>query len=117
MTASVRQREAVWLTLSELFLDVDIDDVLPGVTIALRASTYSAETLDRIMLDEVYPVCHWNLRSVAGDWTGFDTDWLFDRCAARARLPEWRKAPLRGLRRWGLRRLVPGWAGLITSLR
>lgn len=111
------RQKAVWLAMSELFLDVDVDDVLAGVTDALKTSGYSAQDLDLIMVDEVYPVCHWNLRSVAGVWAGFDPGWLYDRCAARAALPQWRKTPLRGLRRWGLRRLLPEWTTILATIR
>ncbi len=111
------ERRAVWRALSELFLDLDVADVLPGVEAVLRASPYSADDLEQIMLDEVYPVCHWNLRSVAGEWTGFDRDWLVERCADRAALPGWRRALLRGLHRRGLNRLVPEWAEVLKALR
>jgi hypothetical protein len=42
----------------------------------LAASPYSIDELTQILASEVYPVCRWNLFSFAGEWAGFDPEWL-----------------------------------------
>ncbi len=93
------QRRPVWLALSELFLDTDIETLLPSLAHALAASAYSEAELERILRDEVQPLLQWNLLSVAGVWDGFDAEWLEHSILARRhrlRLPflfpheEWR---------------------------
>ena len=42
----------------------------------LASSPYSVQDAEEILRHEVYPVLIWNLRSVAGEWAGFDREWL-----------------------------------------
>ncbi len=112
----VSGRNAVRLALSELFLDIDVAEHVPMITDVLRASGQSLQTLELIMLDEIYPVCHWNLRQVAGEWTGFNPVWLAAQCDRAAAQGEWRKAIYRPVRRLGLRRLVPEWKTVKDNL-
>jgi hypothetical protein len=72
----LRQRRPVWAALSDLFLDTDTSLTRSWRVGVLAASPYSIEELQGILLDEVYPVCRSNLRSIAGEWTGFDSEWL-----------------------------------------
>jgi hypothetical protein len=62
----------------------------------LAASPYSVEELQEILLDEVYPVCRSNLFSVAGEWAGFDLEWLESSILrrVRSRLHRWRRFSL-----------------------
>ena len=69
-------RRPVWLALSDLFLDTDVNLLREGSTRTLAASPYSLEELDAILREEVCPACSFNLREVAGEWAGFDADWL-----------------------------------------
>lgn len=85
-------RRVVWQSLSELFLDTELDDVwLRGIAAELFASPYTWEEAERILWEEVYPVCIWNLRTVAGEWMMFDPEWLETNilayCKRRFRLP------------------------------
>ncbi len=70
------RRRPVWLALSDLFLDTDVNLLRAGNVRTLAASPYSRDELDRILREEVYPACSFNLRAVAGEWAGFDADWL-----------------------------------------
>ena len=103
--------------MSQLYLDNDISDVVAQAVVELRATGLAAWDLDRIMLDEVYPVCHWNLRQVAGEWVGFDPDWLEAACAKAFQRPAWVKALGRPFRRRGLQRLVPEWPAILSDLK
>lgn len=94
------QRRPVWLALSELFLDTDVDASLPSLAHCLAGSAYSEAELERILREEVQPLLQWNLLSVAGVWDGFDPEWLEQSILARRhrlRLPflfpreEWRR--------------------------
>jgi hypothetical protein len=40
---------------------------------------------EQILRDEVFPMCSWNLFSVAGEWSGFDPQWLEERIVRRVR--------------------------------
>lgn len=73
------ERKKVWLALSDLFLDTDTSIFYANIVKVLLASTYSIEELKKIMLFEVYPVCRWNLLCVAGEWEGFDEEWLVEK--------------------------------------
>jgi hypothetical protein len=57
--------------------------------------------LTEILTSEVYPVCRWNLLSIAGEWAGFDLDWLEARILRRLRSPL-----SRFLGRWTVGRLT-----------
>ena len=70
------RRRTVWLALSDLFLDTDVNLLREGNTCTLAASPYSLAELDAILREEVYPACSFNLSLVAGEWAGFDADWL-----------------------------------------
>ena len=75
-TKDLEYRRPVWEALSDLFLDTDNSFTHPGRIAGLVASPYSLDELERILIDEVYPVCGSNLFSIAGEWTGFDPQWL-----------------------------------------
>jgi hypothetical protein len=70
-------RRPVWSALSELFLDTNLqDNGLDRITKVLAQSPYSIEQLADILLWEVYPACRQNVISIAGEWGGFDPEWL-----------------------------------------
>lgn len=93
-------REDVWLALSELWLDVEPDTTLQGhVLRVLRSSGLSRGELEQIFLYEVAPVVWLNGWSVAGVWSGFDAQWLFDGCRRNQRRGRWHRCRCR-LMRW-----------------
>lgn len=96
------RRRPVWLALSDLFLDTDVTLLQAANARLLAASPYSLEELDTILREEVYPACAFNLREVAGEWAGFDADWL-ERRIRRGGAP-----PRPWWRRWQ-RYLMLGW--------
>ena len=93
------RRRPVWLALSDLFLDTDVSLFQEANARLLAASPYSLEELDTILREEVYPACSFNPWSVAGEWAGewagFDPDWLEGRiCRGDAPpRPWWRRWP------------------------
>jgi hypothetical protein len=76
-------RRPVWQALSDLFLDTDTSLTRDWRIRELAESPYSVEELEEILVTEVYPVCRWNLLSVAGEWSGFDPEWLEDKITRR----------------------------------
>jgi hypothetical protein len=85
--AQLQARRPVWEALSSLFLDTDTSLLRDWRAQQLAASPYALPDLERILVDEVYPVCRWNLLQVAGEWAGFDPDWLERRILSRRRSP------------------------------
>lgn len=88
--ADLERRRPVWLAMSELFLDTELDlPALHAIARALRASGYTPQELERILSREVAPILRANTLSVAGEWTGFDPDWLVERILKRQH--SWRR--------------------------
>ena len=87
-------RRPVWLALSDLYLDTEVQLFREGNARTLAASPYGLDELDAILRDEVHPACEYNLCMVAGEWAGFDLDWL-ERRILRGGLP-----PRTWWRRW-----------------
>jgi hypothetical protein len=77
-------RVAVWVELSDLFLDTELG-ALDWWSIAevLAASPYSARKLEQIYSDEVAPVLVHNLLAPIGVWSGFDQEWLAQTLRAK----------------------------------
>ncbi len=85
--AEISLRRPVWAAISELFLDTSLDSKdVERIARELAKSPYSLHELDNILLWEVYPACRSNLFSIAGEWTGFDLEWLQRRIL---RGPSW----------------------------
>jgi hypothetical protein len=73
----LENRRPVWIALSELFLDTNLDaDDIERLAQALARSPYTLDELERVLLWEVYPACRANLVSIAGEWSAFDPNWL-----------------------------------------
>ena len=88
----LERRRPVWAAMSELFLDKQLD-TRDHVRIAqiLQQSGYSIDELDSILWLELSPALWPNLRSVAGEWAGFDLGWIERQVVTR---------PQSVLRRW-----------------
>jgi hypothetical protein len=95
--AEIRERMPVWEAFAEFFLDQELrppDE--ERIARALADSPYSLDQLDDILGAEVAPVCGPNLASPAGEWAGFDSEWLRQRLTSRfGRRPTWGSGLLR----------------------
>jgi len=89
----LEHRRPVWAALSDLFLDTDVSLARSWRVGILAASPYSIKELQEILVDEVYPVCRSNLFSPAGEWVGFDPEWLESSILRRLRssFHHWRR--------------------------
>ena len=82
----IERRKPVWAALSELWLDTELtQDDLQRIAGVMKRSGYSVPQLREIYLFEVAPVVFPNLLVVAGEWAGFDEEWLFTQATKRAR--------------------------------
>lgn len=78
-------RRPVWEALSTLFLDTDTSLLRQYRAKLLAESPYSVTELETILRDEVFPICSWNMMSIAGEWAGFDPSWLEQKILRRLR--------------------------------
>lgn len=82
---NIKDRKDVWIALSDLFLDTDVSLNYDYISRVCAASEYSLEELKKILENEVAPVCYINLLIVAGEWVGFDEEWLVNKISKRIR--------------------------------
>ncbi|MGL4315562.1 MAG: DUF7079 family protein [Pseudomonas sp.] len=110
-------REEVWLTLSELWLDTQLDEPgLQRIARQLRAGGLGHAELQDIMLYEVAPVVWLNHWSVAGVWDGFDESWLFAGCRRNQQRGRWHRCKCRLLRRPMTYACMAEWQRVLTLL-
>ena len=72
----IKLRKPVWVAFSDLFLDTDVTLIYSDIAQVCADSEYSAAELKEILFEEVAPVVSGNLMSIAGEWAGFNEDWL-----------------------------------------
>jgi hypothetical protein len=95
--ADLAARIPVWEILSELWLDTELQDSdFDRIAGVIAKSPYSPEQLKNIHCCEVVPAVSANVLSVAGEWAGFDSEWLAAKCCSNAR----RRGISRRIRYW-----------------
>ena len=113
-------RRPVWAAISELFLDVGLSDTaLADISRRLKDSGLSEAQLYEIYADEVAPVLYRNLASPAGEWAGFDLQWLEGKITGnQKRGSELRQAMLfKPLRRyWVTRSTIAEWRKVVVGM-
>lgn len=74
-------RAPVWEALSDFWLDTELQDFqFDRIARVIAASPYSIEEVIAIHNYEVAPAVSANLINIAGEWSGFDSEWLNARC-------------------------------------
>ncbi|GAA4272532.1 hypothetical protein U6A24_09720 [Aquimarina gracilis] len=74
---NISERKPVWKALSELYLDNELQDSTYSYMVAkFVKSPYDFNEIKYINRYEVFPVLYRNLLSVAGEWAGFEEQWL-----------------------------------------
>lgn len=82
----IESRKPVWSALSELWLDTELQETdLNHIASAMARSKYSLRELRAIYLYEVAPVVYPNLMTDAGEWAGFNEEWLYSEIEAKLR--------------------------------
>lgn len=87
-------RIPVWIALSGLYLDTEVERFHDAIAATLAASPFPLDALQAMLVHDVHPVLFTNLIAPAGVWDGFDEAWLVARIRARGG----RRS--RGLARW-----------------
>lgn len=81
---NIEQRRPIWIALSEFYLDTELDDSdFRQIAFTIIESPYNFEEVKTINKYEVFPILQTNLLSVAGEWAGFDEEWLIGKITAR----------------------------------
>lgn len=62
-----------------LFMDTEPADEYAAMVDVCAASPYTLAELEDILLNELLPALRFNLMNPAGEWRGFETEWLVDR--------------------------------------
>ncbi|MBX2842209.1 MAG: hypothetical protein KTR26_10575 [Flammeovirgaceae bacterium] len=76
-----QNRLSIWKALSEFYLDTElVEEDYNSIFQILKASEKSLKALKEIDLYEVFPTLQKILHSVAGEWQGFDENWLVREC-------------------------------------
>lgn len=92
--AETNERLAIWLAISELWLDNEMSDgEVKFIAQRLAQSKYSLEELEGIYLYEVGPVVHENLRQYEGVQKTFPQNWLREEILARMTDKDFRHIP------------------------
>ncbi len=81
-------RRRVWVALSDLYLDTEVETLYDGCAQVLADSPYALLALERMLREDVDPLLRRNLMVPAGVWDGFDADWLVSRILDKQR--KWR---------------------------
>jgi hypothetical protein len=87
------QREPIWHSLSELYLDTKLEsDDLYAIAFTFVNSPYTLTQIRLIESYEVAPILLPNLMSLAGEWAGFDREWLKEQIIAQKyKSSDWKK--------------------------
>lgn len=79
----IARRFPVWDAMSDLFLDTELGEAdHRHIAEKVLESGYGPEEINRILWREVFPGVGDNLRCVAGEWAGFNSEWLRGRMLA-----------------------------------
>ncbi|MDE1463709.1 DUF7079 family protein [Spartinivicinus poritis] len=74
----LEQYKIAWSIISELFLDNQLRVLdLKHIANELFKTSFTEKELNEMYYYDVAPICFMNLQNVAGEWEGFDKEWLF----------------------------------------
>jgi hypothetical protein len=80
---NLSNRKPIWLALSAFYLDTELQEAdFQGIAETILKSPYSFEEAKAIDKYEIFPVLQSNLLQVAGEWAGFEKDWLVEKITA-----------------------------------
>jgi hypothetical protein len=116
---STNAREAVWLLLSDLFVDTEhTDQHLYAIGQSLKKTGFSVDEVETILHREVAPVCgRWMLYPGAiGPWPMFDEEDLKHRIKERLSKP-WYKRPLVSAGLWLMPSIKREWGVIQNAMR
>lgn len=81
---NIEDRKPIWIALSEFYLDTELQDSdFRHIALTILESPYTLDEVKKINKYEVFPILHVNLLSMAGEWAGFDKEWLLNKIITR----------------------------------
>lgn len=79
-----KTREQLWIAMSDLWLDQDLHEYqLEYIASVVRDSDLDEAELDDVFVLELAPFLGVNNMSVAGEWAGFDEEWVCEQARIR----------------------------------
>ena len=67
-----------WIAISDIYLDTEIrTSDIKYIARQLAETSFTEQQLNEIYYYDIAPVCYINGIDPAGEWVGFDRDWLF----------------------------------------
>ena len=91
----IAQRLPLWCAFADLFLDTDVSRSYSYIRQTMQASDFTNDELWYILSKEVTPAFWFNMNLVAGQWAGWDYEFVREQVTQRLNQPAW----LRSLRR------------------
>ena len=95
-STEVSRRVEVWVAMAHHFLDTETRHELPWTALRCVEAGLSVHEARDVWRYEVSPAVAFNLFDVAGEWAGWDREWLVERIERLRR--RWDNAP--GTLRW-----------------
>ncbi|TMM58061.1 hypothetical protein FEE95_01140 [Maribacter algarum] len=81
---NIEDHKPIWIALSDLYVDNELQDYdFKRIASVIKKSKYSIREVKQIDRKEIFPVLFWNLLSVAGNWTGFQEEWLVNEIRSK----------------------------------
>lgn len=71
-------RVAVWMAMASHFLDTETRQDIPLTALTCVRAGFPISQARDVWRYEVSPVVWWNLWDMAGEWAGWDRDWLVE---------------------------------------
>lgn len=76
----VQKRIPLWLAISQLYIDNEVGEYdFNRIVGEILKNDFSFDEAEKILIEEVAPVCCWNLYATAGVWTAFDEEDLVNK--------------------------------------
>ena len=76
---NIEGRKPIWIALSDFYLDTELQESdFRHIAFKIIESPYSFQKVKEINKYEIFPVLQANLMSVAGEWAGFQEEWLIN---------------------------------------
>jgi hypothetical protein len=77
---NITDRKPIWMALSTFYLDTELQETnFQGIAETIIKSPYSFEEVKAIDKYKIFPILQSNILQVAGEWAGFDEDWLIEK--------------------------------------
>ena len=86
----LHRRKPLWVALSDLCLDTEMTDgTIAYIARVIREQGFTFEEAERIGFEEVFPALIDNLYQVAGEWAGFNEEWVVQRILSQPEKRSW----------------------------